>query len=245
MNRSTTNSLRPVLLAGVTLVGACGSDLVLPEDPGGAARTLALAAAAGDSQRGPVAQLLPDPVVARVVDGTGQPVSGVGVVFVLGPGSTSADLSPDTAVTDADGRASARWMLGTLAGTQTVEAHLAAQPAGPPSAAFVAVAQAGPPDSLVAVRGDGQSGLPAAPLADSLVVRVADRYGNPVAGTLVHWRVASGQGALDARDVATGADGRAAVVWTLGFSFRRQTVEASIDGGAAGSPVRFQADIGS
>ncbi|HEU4698711.1 MAG TPA: Ig-like domain-containing protein [Gemmatimonadales bacterium] len=235
--------LRPALLAGTAavLVGACSSDLMLPDDPG--ARTLALAVADGDAQQGRVAEVLSRPIVVRVADQTGAPVAGVKLVFVPGAGATGASVLPDTAVTDAGGRAGVLWVLGTVAGRQTLEAHLAEQPAAPPSAVFTAEAAPGAPDTLQLVSGDGQVGFPGTQLPQPLTVRVVDRFGNGVAGARVRWRVESGRGETDPSIATTGGDGQATAVWTLGMSLKEQRVEATVDG-VAGSPATFRATPG-
>lgn len=234
--------------ASVAAVTACGSDLVLPpenpEAPGGSAPpTLELRVMEGDGQRGTVGEPLRSPLVVRLTNDGGTPQSGVMVRFVTTGGS--GDLVPDTAVTDGDGRAAARWVLGTGTGTQAVEARaLDTTSTGTLAALFTAIADAAPGQFLAKVRGDGQRGGIGEPLADSLVVRVTDKYGNPVPGFPVSWRVTQGGGSVSDAVVPTGTDGRAGVLWTLGLSLSKQKVEA-VAAELAGSPVTFQASLGS
>ena len=89
---------------------------------------------------------------------------------------------------------------------------------------------AGPIGQLVAVGGDAQSGPATQPLADSLAVRVADAFGNPIAGVTVTWTVISGGGALSPASSASGVDGIARARWTLGSSIGGQDAEASASG---------------
>lgn len=89
---------------------------------------------------------------------------------------------------------------------------------------------AGPIGQLVAVGGDAQSGPATQPLADSLAVRVADAFGNPIAGVTVTWSVISGGGALAPATSVSGADGTARASWTLGSSIGGQDAEASASG---------------
>src|ERR1041384_6752096 len=63
--------------------------------------------------------------------------------------------------------------------------------------------------------GDQQTGTILAPAADSLVVRVVDRFGNPVSNVPVSWS-AQGGGDVSPASVLTGADGRAATQRILG-----------------------------
>lgn len=84
------------------------------------------------------------------------------------------------------------------------------------------------PAALVQVGGDNQAGPINQPLADSLVVRVDDGQGQPVAGITVSWSVENGAGALSPVSVVTGSDGRAAVQWTLGAIAGHHTVTALV-----------------
>ncbi|HXE57317.1 MAG TPA: filamin/ABP280 repeat domain-containing protein, partial [Gemmatimonadales bacterium] len=91
--------------------------------------------------------------------------------------------------------------------------------------------------------GDGQTGEVGAALPDSLAVVARDDFDNPVPEVIVRWRAASGE--LSDAEVPTGADGRAAVQWTLGSTpgVQRASAEAAgLDGSPLdGSPVEFRA----
>ncbi|HEU5039341.1 MAG TPA: Ig-like domain-containing protein [Gemmatimonadales bacterium] len=73
----------------------------------------------------------------------------------------------------------------------------------------------GQPAEITIVRGNGQNGTIGQPVADSLVVRVVDRFGDPVSGVEVSWRAEDG-GGVDPALSTTGADGRAATQRILG-----------------------------
>jgi hypothetical protein len=73
----------------------------------------------------------------------------------------------------------------------------------------------GQPAVIGVERGNGQNGTVGEPLADSLVVRVEDRFGNPVPGVEVTWRAEDG-GAVDPAVSTTGPDGRAGTQRILG-----------------------------
>jgi adhesin/invasin len=68
---------------------------------------------------------------------------------------------------------------------------------------------------VAAVSGDHQTGTILEPAAESLVVRVVDRFGSPVAGVTVSWTT-DGGGTSSPASVVTGADGRAATQRVLG-----------------------------
>src|SRR6478672_10407976 len=73
----------------------------------------------------------------------------------------------------------------------------------------------GTPSAIALVRGDRQDGAAGEPLGDSLVVRVTDRFGDPVGGVEVAWTPQSG-GSVSPATSATSADGRAATQRMLG-----------------------------
>jgi hypothetical protein len=79
-------------------------------------------------------------------------------------------------------------------------------------------------------------------LLDPLVVRIADRYGNPVPGAVVGWTVTAGEGEVSAAETTTTPDGLTQVEWTLGDRIGVQKVAASVPG-AQGSPVTFTATV--
>jgi hypothetical protein len=102
---------------------ACGGgDLTLPGD----GSPSALRAFSGYDQEGPVGTELPKPLVARLLDGAARPLAGVSVEFKFQNDVPAARIEPSEIVaTDDNGFASVRVRLGTIAGTQTVEASLA------------------------------------------------------------------------------------------------------------------------
>ena len=122
------------VLTGLLLVGCGGEDLVLPGREG----PVDIRVAEGDGQSGQVGELLPAPIVAEVTDSRGQPVEGATVVFELTSAGAGADLVPSTVITDADGHARARMLLGTEAGLQTGEARLLVEGAAASKASFAA-----------------------------------------------------------------------------------------------------------
>jgi hypothetical protein len=93
---------------GLLLALACsGDDLVLPSELTPAAITIV----GGDGQRAHVSEQLPEPIVALVTDSLNQPLQGVQVAFTFDGGPGTA-LTPETATTDAKGRAAVRLRLG-------------------------------------------------------------------------------------------------------------------------------------
>ncbi|HVD32918.1 MAG TPA: hypothetical protein VNC19_05025, partial [Gemmatimonadales bacterium] len=83
-----------LLLAGVL---GCGSDLLLPDPPGGG-QNVALTKVDGDEQTGTVGEPIPSPLVVQVLTARVQPASGRKVAFELTSDPAAGEVSPDTAV---------------------------------------------------------------------------------------------------------------------------------------------------
>lgn len=87
------------------------------------------------------------------------------------------------------------------------------------------------PAAVATVAGDGQSAFVNEDLPETLVVRVDDAGGSPVAGAAVEWAVLAGGGTLTEVETTTDAAGQASARWTLGPADGEQRVSASVSGG--------------
>ncbi len=185
----------------------------------------ALEQVSGNLQAGPAGEPLLSPLVVRAFDRLGQPAAGVPVAFrVLEGGGT---VSPAEVATDADGRASVMWTLGTVAGeTQSLRSSLAYRVGV--GVRFEAAAAAGPPARIVVLSGDDQTGPRGSTLSEPVEVAVEDQFGNPVAGATVQFGVVGGGGSVRPASVATGPDGRAGAVWILGEPLGPQSLEVRV-----------------
>ena len=237
MRKMTIGGLRPLLAAVAAASLGCGGDLALP-DPSGAGFDISIVD--GNGQIGPVGEVLPEPIVVKVVSGSGQPVSGRQVAFVSSEGAGTLD--PDTTETNEKGEAVAHWLLGQVPGDQLAEARLVTELEEPPATQLQASAVPAPPDTLRPLSPLNQPGRRGDTLRDPLVVITVDRFGNPVQGVVVHWEVSVGEGELSAEETLTGADGKASVTWKLGGRIGLQRVTATVEG-ANGSPVTFSATV--
>lgn len=227
---------RIAVVVGLSL--GCGGDLTLP-DPSGAGLDLSIVA--GNGQTGTVGEALAQPLVVKVAANGQTPVGGRKVAFI--PAAEGGELDPDTAITNSKGEAFARWVLGTRPGEQEVEARLVVTDSlEPPVARFEASVLPGSPDTVRALSPLHQPGRQGQTLADPLVVRVVDRYGNPVTDSPVAWQVTAGGGSVSDDETPTASDGTAQVTWTLGNRIGVQKVTANV-GGASGSPVTFTATV--
>ena len=209
--------------SGAAIVFATFEATVLPGTP------QRVEAVAGAAIEGIAGQALGSPIVVAVFDQHGNPVPGVAVTWAAPGGGSVAAAS---ATSDASGRASAVWTLGTQAGAQTATATVA----GLPAVTFSVAARAGAPASMEIASGGGQTATVGTALGAPLTVRVKDAHGNVIVASTVEWTVAVGSGTLAASQSATGGDGTASNTLTLGTTAGEVRVRASA---GTATPVEF------
>jgi Big-like domain-containing protein len=241
MSHTTIPFVRPGLVLLMAGALGCGSDLVLPDPPGGG-DNVALSKADGDEQTGTVGEALPKPLIVRVLTTHEQPASGRQVAFVLSSDPAAGEVTPDTAVTNAAGEATARWVLGTAPGPHVVVAQLVGGEAENQVAEFHAAAEAAAPDTLRATSALSQSGRRSRDVDTPPAVHVVDRFGNPVEGAPVAWQVTAGEGRVEEAITPTDAEGNASATWRLGNRLGVHRLNATI-GNVTGSPVTFHATV--
>jgi len=201
-----------------------------------------IAVVSGGSQTAEVGAALPSPIVLEVQGADGLAVTGVSVALATSDGS----VVPDSAGVDANGRMTFSWTLGPTAGTQTVTAGVVEYPSV--QLAVTATATPKVATTLTIVSGDGQTGVAAAVLPESLVVLATDVDGQPVPNTTVAWTVTINAGSTTPTSSATDASGLAATAWTLGSLAGANEVTAAIPGdtvtftatGVAGAAAAIQ-----
>ena len=93
----------------------------------------------------------------------------------------------------------------------------------------LALPDQGQPTEITVVQGNRQNGTIGEPLADSLVVRVLDRFGDPVGGAEVTWTAEVGGSVSPATNV-TSADGQAGTQRVLGGDVGTYVTTAAIPG---------------
>jgi hypothetical protein len=243
MPHSTASAARSALV--LLLAGAlgCASDVLLPDSSGNGSGPVALTKFTGDQQTGTVGERLPAPLVVKVVAGD-QPAPDRKVAFLLTEDPAAGTIAPDTATTDGEGMATVQWTLGTAPGDHLVVAQLVGDDtAATQVAEFRAAAKAGAPDTVGAASVVAQPGRRKQVVATAPVVRVVDRFGNPVPDAAVTWQVTSGQGDVSAASTPTDATGQATVTWTLGNRIGVQKLTAATSGSVTGAPVTFTATV--
>lgn len=190
--------------------------------------------ATNTSMMGTVAMPLEDSIGIRVYDRSNRRVPGIEVRFtVLTGGGT---LSATTVPTGADGYARVAWVLGPVAGLQTVEARATGLQG---RVEFVALASPGPAVEIRPYGGNGQAGTADAALPIAIEARVSDAHDNPIEERTVTWSVSAGGGSVSAASVTSDVNGIASTIWTLGPS-GEQALSASVEGLA---PALFTASL--
>jgi plastocyanin len=223
----TRSQATPIALA--ILLSSCGGD-----NGGTPPSTVTIAKASsnsGDAQTGTVGQALGLPLQVVVTDAG---AASAGTTVTWATTASGATVSPTSAVTDANGIATTAWTLGTTSGSQTATATLSGANGSPVS--FSATANADAPSALSKAAGDGQSGLLNAPLPLQLQAKVADQFGNGIAGIAVTWETTAGT--LSSASVPTDASGISAVTVTAPATEQTFTVTATATG-LTGSPATF------
>ena len=191
----------------------------------------------GNHQEAVIGTALPAPLVVSLLDATGQPAAGKPVLFKLrgSNGGLDSGKRQVAVTTDAAGRASAHFTLGTRAGAgnQIVEAT---SPGFQGAAIFMVTARSGAPAFLVVDSGDQQVGIAGQVLPRPLVAVVTDAGHNRLEGAAVRLNVVKGQGrfANGLREVLelSDSDGRVIVPVTLDpeEGIANNVVEARIEG---------------
>ena len=167
----------------------------------------------------------------RITDQKGKNIKGLLVRWRVITGG--GRVSSDTVRTDANGVASSGgWVLGTGAGTQTLQATAD----GIAPTTFTAQATPGPLTALVVSSGAS----PVAPVATTLTtvpsVRAEDQFGNGIPDLPVTFAITQGNGSITGAAQVTNPLGVATVgSWTLGTISGVQRVLATASDGGAGT----------
>jgi Bacterial Ig-like domain (group 1) len=209
----------PVMAMALTIamLGACSKDDTAPVVP------TALTVASGNNQVVTAGKAIADPLMVTLKDQNGSPISGATVTWAILSGGGALDAA--TTTTDANGLAKAVYTAGTTAGPVTITATASTLT----PASFTVTVNPDQPAAITMVGGDQQNAPAGQLLAQPLVVKVVDQYGNPIAGVTVSW--STNEGTLSAASTMTDATGQASIQLTLGSDATGPvTVTAAIDG---------------
>lgn len=182
-----------------------------------------------------------DTVVVRLraLDGFGNGVEGA--VFAFRTRAGSGEVIPPRLESDSTGLVRTRWRTGTAAGSDTLEVH--AFQTRDTSFKLVVRTIGGSPSEISLVSGDNQRARAGAAVARPPVVRVVDKYGNPVTAVRVRFSTASPGASVQPAELVTNEHGTAAPTqWQLGSS-GEQLLLIAADGVA--DTVRVRARVSS
>jgi hypothetical protein len=119
-------------------------------------------------------------ITLQVADQDNNPVAGIAVRWTVQNGSGSTDVSSSTS--DSTGLAAVHWTLDTTAKLDTIQASLS------PAMTLTATATGRPGSPAIATKisGDAQT-VAAGATSQPFVVKLTDRYGNPIPNFTVAW----------------------------------------------------------
>lgn len=220
VNFTAGDSTQPIVIQA----SIPGSQVTLTASP----VIASIAAVSGDNQSGPQGSAGDAPLVVRVTDSTGKPLSGQTVYWGVSAGQ--AVLAASSSTTDADGRASMGFQFAATPGSSTVIASVGSAQVGFTISTFA--------PALQSVSGANQSGVVGTTL-QPFVVQIgsaATDGGHVQSGPrglgqiAVSWSVLQGGGTLAAMQTFTDASGRTSNTLTLGTSPGVNVVQATVAG---------------
>lgn len=183
-----------------------------------------LTATQGNGQSGTVGLPLANPLVVTAQNTFGLPLANATVIWTdTGAGGS---FTQTQTITAADGTASVSYTLPSKAGAISI----AATTSGGGTANFTETAEAATATSVLAAAGGGQSGVIETVLAQAIVAKVADQFGNPVAGVTVTFSDGGAGGSFNPATAITDAQGQAGTQYTLPATVGTVTVTAAVAG---------------
>jgi uncharacterized protein (TIGR03437 family) len=207
---ATANSLAGSysVIASIAINGSTASTPFVLTNTAAHPGTLTITGGSGQSTR--VNSPFTAPLAVLVNDGSGSPVSGATVVFIVPANGASATLSAETVVTNASGMASVTATANATAGSYTVAVSASSGGTG----TFTLTNTAGTAVAIEAVPGTTpQSTQTNTFFPEPLRVRVTDALGNGVPNISVafHAPLIGASASLSAASATTDAQGYASV----------------------------------
>jgi hypothetical protein len=162
---------------------------------------------------------LPNQVVVRLLDVEGSPIAEypIGFLVVTGGGS----VTPGSALSDENGEAKVKWVLGPSEIAQSLQARV------PGLEALTVGAFALLPSDLIVAQGNGQTAKVSAGLPNPIVIRVVGPNNTPMKGIPVAFQVTGGGGLISPQSAITNALGEVSARWTLGAAAGTNTLAVS------------------
>jgi uncharacterized protein (TIGR03437 family) len=216
-----------------TGTGSGYSYTVTPGTPG------SISVVSGSTQSASPGQSLAQPLVAQVVNASGQPLAGVPVTWTVSP-ANAATLSAST-TTGTNGQTTNTVTL-TSAATGTVT--ITATASGTNNTATFTITVI-PPVTITGfqiVSGNNQSAVIGTAFGQPLVVQVSTSTGS-ASGITVQFQVESGSVTLSAPSAVTNSSGQAQVTAQAGSAPGAATVLASVSSTGGGSSQTFNLTV--
>jgi adhesin/invasin len=229
---------------GVTVTK--GSTTPPPTGPG---QPAAIRITGGNNQTGSPGARLPAPLTAQVLDGAGNPLANVPVVWQTG---STGSLSNLVSTSDANGMVSATATLGLTAGAEQVvvqagsggiQTPFGTTPVNVIQAVFnLTVTQGqttsgrGQPSAIRITGGNNQGGSAGSRLPVALQAQVVDSSGNPIPNVSVTWQPGASVFLSNVASV-TDANGFVSATATLGSGVGPTQVQ--VQAGSPGIPTPF------
>ncbi len=257
INRTFTATNIP-LVQGVNTISATGVDragngntktITVTRQP---VTQTTLRVSSGNNQSGPIRSLLPTPLVAQLVNGSGAPIANTPVIFRVTNldgllslnGANGSGVSSIAVNTDAQGLATVRFNVGSRAGAgnNLVEASTNGVAT---TAVFTASATPATAGLIIVDSGNNQSGVIGERLPLPFIAVVTDAGNNRLAGVSVTFTAKNGNGTFAGQSTlvtTSDSDGRVTATLTLGGEpgVNNNLVEANFVGNS-GFPAVFSA----
>ena len=205
-----------VVLLSAVLVGCAGDEAT---DPGGATPATLLVVQ-GNDQAVQGGKELPNAIVLRVLTEDGKPVESVSIGFTVATGGGS--VNPGSVLTDANGEARAKWVLGPTTPQQSLRAEVAGVDPVVLSATAIV------PTGLIIAQGNNQTARVSTALPNQIVVRVVGLNNTPIVNVPVAFQITAGAGLITPQSALTNAFGEVSVKWTLGPVAGVNSLSASV-----------------
>ena len=203
-------------IAAIALFTACAGDEATSSD----ASPASLIVVQGTNQAVQGGKELPNAIVLRVLTTDGKPVEKAPIGFTVATGGGS--VTPGSVLTDANGEARTKWVLGPTVPEQSLKAEVAG--IDPVTISATAIV----PTDIVIAQGNNQSAKVSTILPTSVVVRVVGVNNTPIIGVPVAFQVTAGAGVITPQSALTNSFGEVSVKWTLGPTAGVNTLTASV-----------------
>lgn len=174
----------------------------------------------GTNQAVQAGKELPNAIVLRVLTEEGKAVEKVPVGFTVATGGGS--VNPGSVLTDANGEARTKWVLGPTAPDQTLKAEVAGL--DPVTISATAIV----PTAIIIAQGNNQSARVSTALTNAIVIRVVGINNTPILNVPVAFQITAGAGVITPQSSLTNSFGEVNAKWTVGPTAGTNTLTATV-----------------